>query len=60
MNTMAYTHPHPDPAHVMRCYRRYLVDNKAKLGSVRGLGHYQQLVHTYLAAKRRVIEGGNK
>lgn len=51
----AYTHPHPDPAHVMRCYRGHILGFKRKKGSARGLIHYRALVEQYLAAKRRVV-----
>ncbi len=47
-----YTHPHPDPAHVMRCYRRYILSCKRKWGTARGLVHYRPIVAEYLAAKR--------
>lgn len=50
----AYDHPHPDPAHVMRCYRRHILGCKKSWGSARGLVHYRGLVQTYLAAKREV------
>lgn len=51
----AYSHPHPDPRHVMRAYRRYILGVKSKVGAARGLGHYRELVDQYLAAKRVVL-----
>jgi hypothetical protein len=48
----AYQHPHPDPAHVMRVYRRHILGMKRKKGSARALVHYRELVAEYLAAKR--------
>ena len=53
-----YTHPHHDPAHVMRCYRRYILTSKRKFGSARALIHYKAIVGEYLAAKREVIARG--
>ena len=61
-----YTHPHPNPAHVMRVYRRYLVGQKrvwmaqGKRGHrcLRGLIHYGGFVEQYLAAKRLVLKAG--
>jgi hypothetical protein len=50
-----YTHPHPDPAHVMRCYRQHILGRKRSWGTARGLVHYKALVAEYLAAKRVVI-----
>ncbi len=50
----AYDHPHPDPGHVMRCYRGYLTKAKRQ-GSARGLIHFRELLQTYLAAKRLVV-----
>lgn len=54
-----YSHPHPKPAHVMHCYRRYLLGQKRVwMGGgrgnrcLRGLLHYRDLVDEYLAAKR--------
>lgn len=51
---MTYDHPHPDPAHVMRCYRAYVLGCKRTWGTARGLIQYRAFVHTYLAAKRLV------
>lgn len=48
----AVDHPHPDPAHVMRVYRRHILSIKRKRGSARALLHYQQFVQTYLHCKR--------
>lgn len=53
---MTYTHP-GKPALVMRQYRRHIMDCKHKWGSARGLIHYRQLLETYLAAKRLVVNG---
>lgn len=50
-----YDHPHPDPAHVMRQYRKHILSFKRKKGTARGLIHYKGFVQTYLAAKRLVI-----
>lgn len=50
-----YTHPHPDPAHVMRCYRGYLMKAKRQFGGCRSLIHYRRLLDEYLAAKRLVV-----
>lgn len=59
---MNYTHPHPDPAHVMRCYRRFLMGQKRVWMAggkgnkcLRGLIHYRGLVDEYVAAKRLVV-----
>lgn len=52
-------HPHPDPAHVMRTYRQYILDRKKKWSSARGLIHYRQIVDTYLWAKRAALRRGN-
>lgn len=57
---MTYNHPHPQPAHVMRSYRKFLVGQKrvwmasGKAGNrcLRGLIHYRGYVDQYLAAKR--------
>ena len=48
-------HPHPDKLHVVRSMRRYLVGEKAKRGTARNLGHYHELLQTYLAAKRQHV-----
>lgn len=45
-------HPHPDKQHVVSTYRRYILSVKRKFGTARGLGHYHQLIATYLTAKR--------
>jgi|GEM_PF-5593505 len=60
----AYTHP-GDPRHVMRCYRRYILNTKRKVNEqlsshgkapsrrgARSLIHYRAIVQEYLAAKR--------
>jgi hypothetical protein len=47
-----YTHPHPDPGHVMRAYRGYLLKAKRQFGGGRSLIHYRRLLDEYLAAKR--------
>lgn len=52
---MSYGHPHPDPAHVMHCYRRHILGCKKRWGTARGLIHYRAMVQTYLAAKRMVL-----
>jgi hypothetical protein len=57
MRRSEYTHPHPDPRHVMTCYRTYLLGVKKKFGTCRGLGHYHGLLQTDLAAKRKVLHG---
>ena len=49
----AMNHPHLDKLHVMRAMRRYLVAEKAKRGTARNLGHYHELLQTYLTAKRQ-------
>lgn len=51
MGGRTYDHPHPDPCHVMRTYRRYLLAAKRKFGSNKGLIHRRGLIETYLAAK---------
>lgn len=59
-----YTHPHPDPAHIMRTYRDHILSFKRKQNAqrnpparrvARGLIKYKALIHEYLAAKRLVI-----
>lgn len=58
-----YTHPHPDPSHVMRSYRKYLIGQKriwmaqGKSGHrcLRGLIHYRELIAEYLEAKRACL-----
>lgn len=52
---MTYTHPHPDPEHVMRHYRKFLLGFKRVKGSARGLVHYRSYIQEYLAAKRLVL-----
>ncbi len=64
---MDYTHP-GDPSHVMRCYRRYILNTKRKANEqlashgkpptrrgARSLIHYKVIVREYLAAKRVVL-----
>jgi len=52
-----YSHPHPDPSHVMRCYRGCIVGmNRKRRRSARGLSHYKAYLHEYLAAKREVFK----
>jgi hypothetical protein len=54
-------HPHPDPSHIVRHYRKYLIGQK-RVWMARGMGrrclrgliHYRQLIDTYLEAKREV------
>jgi hypothetical protein len=50
-----YTHPHPDAAHVMRRYRRDLLNAKKHFGSSRALIHGRAMLEEYLAAKRMVV-----
>jgi len=50
-------HPHPDKRHVMNAIRRYLVSEKRKRGTARGLIHYHDLLQTYLTAKRDLFNG---
>lgn len=50
-----YDHPHLDPEHVMRAYRRYILGMKKKFGTARSQVHYRDLIETYLAAKRIVL-----
>jgi hypothetical protein len=45
-------HPHPDKRNVVCAIRHYLLGEKARRGSARGLGHYHDLLQTYLTAKR--------
>jgi hypothetical protein len=49
-------HPHPDPKHVMRAYRGYILGCKRKWGYARGLIHYRGFVETYLWAKRQPVQ----
>jgi hypothetical protein len=51
MTSRVYTHPHPDPSHVMRVYRAHILKCKRKWGTARGLIHYRALIEEYLAAK---------
>ncbi len=44
-------HPHPDPLHVRKRYRRHILASKKKWGSARGLIHYRKIVRTYLWTK---------
>src|SRR5689334_9459512 len=44
-------HPHPDKAHLVRTYRRYILWAKKSYGSARGLVHYRQIIAIYLWAK---------
>lgn len=62
--TAIYTHPHPDPEHVMRAYRTHILSFKRKQNAqrnpparrvARGLVCYKALVQEYLGAKRLVI-----
>jgi hypothetical protein len=53
----AVDHPHPNPAHVARVYRKTLVGTKRKFGTARGLIHYRQYVQTYLHCKRLTMNG---
>lgn len=53
---MRYTHPHPDPDWVMRCYRGYLLKAKRQFGGCRSLIHYRRLLDEYVAAKELVVE----
>lgn len=57
-NRLAYSHPHPDPSHVMRIYRRHLLGWKRRHGTARGLIHYRAILAEYLAAKRTVLLRG--
>jgi len=50
-----YDHPHPNPKHVMKCYRGHILGSKRKYGSSRGLMHHKEIIKTYLAAKELVI-----
>lgn len=51
-----YTHPHPNPKHVMERYRSHILGWKRKTGSARGLVHYRAIVEEYLAAKRLLFK----
>ena len=68
----AYTHPHPDPAHVVFWYRYSILDRKAKRNrqlvssgqkpsrsAARGIIHYQRLVDEYRAAKALMLSRGS-
>jgi hypothetical protein len=50
--SLTMTHPHPDKRHVMVAMRRYLLAAKKRFGQARGLCHYQDLLQTYVTAKR--------
>lgn len=50
-----YTHPHPDPRHIMVHYRKFLLGVKRVKGSARGLIHYKRILYEYAAAKELVI-----
>ncbi len=58
-----YAHPHPDPLHVIRSYRKYLIGQKRVWMSqnprakrcLRGLIHYRAYLDEYLAGKRLVM-----
>ena len=52
-----YDHSHPDPAHVMRCYRKHILGCKRSWGTARGLVNYRALLATYLAAKAAHLDG---
>lgn len=45
-------HPHPNPQHIVRQYRRHIMRTKQRFGTARSLVHYRQLVQAYLSAKR--------
>lgn len=47
-----YTHPHPQPRHVMSVYRGHILGSKRKWGTARGLIHYRAYIAEYLAGKR--------
>jgi len=49
-------HPHPDPHHIVRQYRRHIMRTKERFGSARSLVHYRQLVACYLSSKRIVLQ----
>lgn len=51
----AVDHPHRDPGHVTRVYRKHLVAKQREFGSARGLIHYRQLLQTYLYCKALAI-----
>jgi hypothetical protein len=55
---MSFDHPHPDPAHVMRTYRHYILGCKrsGKLNhTARSQTHYRDYLATYLDAKRALF-----
>lgn len=56
ISVRAYSHPHPNPHHIMTTYRRHIMASKQKFGSAHGLVHYKQFIEEYLAAKHRVLE----
>lgn len=45
-------HPHPDKAHVRRCYRGHILACKRKWGTARGLFHYRAFIDAYLWSKK--------
>ncbi len=58
-----WNHPHPDPTHVMKTYRAYLIGQKRVWMSkgkgskcLRGLIHYKGFIATYLACKRFLLK----
>lgn len=66
-----YSHPHPDPAHIVFVYRYYVLEWKAKMNrplvargklpsrrAARGLIHYLDLVQEYIAAKALMLSQG--
>lgn len=65
-NGRVYTHP-GNPEHVIRIYRRFIIEHKTKLGGPydplnprkrkthRGLMKYRVIVEEYLAAKRKIL-----
>ena len=58
-HSMTYSHPHPDPGHVMRAYRRFILGTKRVKGTARHQHHYRAYVTEYLAAKRAFLERRN-
>jgi hypothetical protein len=61
-------HPHPDKLHVVKCYRRFILDYKRRFSSqelpepgkrvprrgARSFIHYKELVQTYLTCKKQL------
>jgi len=45
-------HPHPNPQHIVTCYRKYILSCKRKFGTARSQVHYRELIETYVLAKR--------